>query len=375
MATSRVQSAIVLCLLAIAVNWVSSTSAAGNRLPYSLPQHVQNTTGLLGLLASVDKAMWPYELPKEAFLADGGALLKEQIALEINIAATQGQQVIKSIFKKGVQSTTPAATSNVPPTTSILPSSTPGASSTPAAIETLTPVPSTPPATSPEGTTPPPTTPQASTPAPTTPAPNTTTPASTSTFPQPACVNRTGYIRLLRAASGPAEYASRVLGNGGAQYVSTTTLADRLLVKFNNCSANASLPVVSLLQQNTNVAADLPFTGAIQGRDNTSPNLAVGNYNYLYFGNTAETPPGSPPVIGDNSYIRVIPRSLTIESTLWVFAPNDTFIARWVNTDGSTPTVFYWTQSGGMYMGGDQQAFFNRYPATVTPFTPKFEDA
>ena len=184
-----------------------------------------------------------------------------------------------------------------------------------------------------------------------------------------------GYIRLLNAAGGNAQYASRFLINNNAQYQYTTHLADRLLVTFNNCSANASLPVVSLLQQNTNVDADLPFTGAIQGRDDTNSNLAAGSYQYLYFGNTAQTPPGSPAIPGDNSYTRAFGNPRTIESTLWVFAPDDTFTARWVNSDGSTPTVFYWTQSLGMYMGGDQQAFSNRYPAPVFPFTPKFEDA
>lgn len=184
-----------------------------------------------------------------------------------------------------------------------------------------------------------------------------------------------GYIRLLRAAGGAAQYASRILIGNNALYQYTTDLADRLLVAVNNCSATASLPVVSLLQQNTNANTDLPFTGAIQGRESTDSNLAAGNFNYLYFGNTAETPPGSPALPGDNSYTRGFSLSRTIESTLWVFAPDDTFTARWVNSDGSTPTVFYWTQGVILYMGGDQQAFFSRFPSTVTPFTLKFEDA
>ena len=32
----------------------------------------------------------------------------------------------------------------------------------------------------------------------------------------------------------------------------------------------------------------------------------------------------------------------------------------------ATPALQTWTQSGGLYIGGDQSAFFARYPAPVT---------
>ncbi|KAG8942476.1 hypothetical protein FRC04_003644 [Tulasnella sp. 424] len=186
-------------------------------------------------------------------------------------------------------------------------------------------------------------------------------------------VTRAGIIEVHNAANDALlGYISKNLVNGGAQFGYDPAIANALLVSFQTpAGATGTVPTMDITAVNSNPS--WPLLGLVQGRDDTSSDIAAGSYQYLYLGGISNpgTQPNDPPTLITNSYFIGAPR--TAESAVWSFNTADnTLSLQWVNTDSSKPTMNVWTQSTGLYAGGDQGAFFSRYPAPVTAVTYKF---
>jgi len=176
-----------------------------------------------------------------------------------------------------------------------------------------------------------------------------------------------GVIEVHNSANGNLlGYIGKNLGNGGAQFVYDPALSNALVVSFQTVQGGpATQTHLDISMQNSNPS--WPLLGLVQGRDDTTSDLSSGSYQYLYLGGVDNpgTQPGDKPTSIDNSYFIGSPR--TAETAVWTFfSSNNTLFPQWINTDGTSPVVQQWTQSTGLYSGGDQNAFFARFPAPVT---------
>ncbi|KAH8814554.1 hypothetical protein DL96DRAFT_416441 [Flagelloscypha sp. PMI_526] len=180
-----------------------------------------------------------------------------------------------------------------------------------------------------------------------------------------------GIIEVHNADNGNLiGYISKNLVNGGAQFGYDPSIANALLVSFElPAGATSGSPQIHNLNSNP----DWPLLGLVQGRDDTDSNVKPGSYQYLYIGGVANpgTQPGDGPTLIDNSYF--IGAARTAETSVWTFdAATGSLTLTWVNEDGTLPDLQVWTQSTGLYAGGDKAAFVARYPAPATSVTYKF---
>lgn len=195
--------------------------------------------------------------------------------------------------------------------------------------------------------------------------------SSPSTVPPPVTITHTGIVEVHNAANGNLlGYISKNLGNGGAQFVYDPSVANALLVSFPTDSSGSGTDIdISMANSNPS----WPFLGLVQGRDDSDSNLRAGSYQYGYLGGVANpgTQPGDRPTLIGNSYFIGSPR--TAETAVWTFdGASGKLTPVWINQDGTTPALQSFTQSTGLYIGGDQSAFFARFPAPVTAITYKF---
>jgi len=185
----------------------------------------------------------------------------------------------------------------------------------------------------------------------------------------PVKVTHAGIIEVHNAANGNLlGYISKNLVNGGAQLGYDPSVANALLVSFQTDGSGKGTDIdISMGNSNPN----WPLLGLIQGRDDTDSNFQSGSYQYGYLGGVSNpgTQPGDRPALIDNSYFIGSPR--TAETAVWTF-DGTYFVPVWINGDGTTPALQTWTQSTGLYIGGDQGAFVARYPAPATAVTYKF---
>lgn len=193
-----------------------------------------------------------------------------------------------------------------------------------------------------------------------------------STVPQPPVkITYAGIIEVHNAANGNLlGYISKNLVNGGAQLGYDPSVANALLVSFQTDSSGSGTTLdISMTNSNPN----WPLLGLIQGRDDSTSNFATGSYQYGYLGGVDNpgTQPGDRPTLIGNSYFIGSPR--TAETAVWTFnGATGKLTPVWINQDGTTPALQTWTQSTGLYIGGDQGAFVARYPAPATAVTYKF---
>jgi len=190
-----------------------------------------------------------------------------------------------------------------------------------------------------------------------------------SSVPPPVTITHAGIIEVHNAANGNLlGYIGKNLVNGGAQLGIDPSIANALLVSFPTDGTGKGNDIdVSIANSNPS----WPLLGLIQGRDDTDSNFKAGSFEYGYLGGVANpgTQPGDGPTLISNSYFIGSPR--TAETAVWTFDGTN-LTPVWINQDGTTPALQTWTQSTGLYIGGDQSAFFARYPAPVTAVTYKF---
>ncbi|KAF9646479.1 hypothetical protein BDM02DRAFT_3188819 [Thelephora ganbajun] len=162
--------------------------------------------------------------------------------------------------------------------------------------------------------------------------------------PEPKTIHHRG-IQIKRSSD------NSVLG-----YVSSSTSAgaylysniNRALVVTFETDQTGSGTQLDLIPENSDIPNSKSL-GLAQGIGNTNSVLSPGSYNYVYLASTHLSPP-----------------PWTFDSATGTLAP------RWVNPDGSLPNVQYFVQNGVIYVGGDEAAFYARYPVAVTSITFEF---
>ncbi|KAJ3487310.1 hypothetical protein NLJ89_g11725 [Agrocybe chaxingu] len=189
--------------------------------------------------------------------------------------------------------------------------------------------------------------------------------ARAETSPVPKVTYR-GKIEVMRQDNGaPLGYVSASVING-AQYRYQAE-ASALIVTVDLPTGQTSGEGLTLTTQNSDIG--FPLLGLIQGRDNTTPNIASGSFHYLYLGGVSSpgTPPDSAPTTIPNSYTSASGLSRVAESAVWnLDIATGALSPQWTNTDLSQPDMQFWTQSTALYSGADAAAFNSRYPSPVT---------
>ena len=191
-----------------------------------------------------------------------------------------------------------------------------------------------------------------------------------STIASAAPITYHATIDVHRASDGTVlGFLSRnTFGGGSAQSTFDSNVANALVVNF-TLDGVTSASGINLLTENSSTPA-FAYLGLVQGRDDTDSILQAGSFHYAYVANTNQTPPNSTPQTVGNAYTAATGRSRTSESGVWnVDVVTGVLGLVWTNPDGSTPPLALFLQSNALYVGGDQGAFNNRFPAPVTPFT------
>jgi len=182
------------------------------------------------------------------------------------------------------------------------------------------------------------------------------------TPPQPGNVIHRGTIRVKNRDDGTVlgYVSSSTLKTG--QYRYEPDISQALIVRFET-DGTGSGTQLCVVPENSDIPG---FLGLVQGRDDDTSDLSSGSFQYVYLAGTSKTGPGSTPESVGNSYTSATGLSRTAESAVWTYDSGTGSISpHWVNTDKSTPEVQYFVQSTAVYIGGDQDAFFKKFPAPV----------
>ncbi|KAH7339075.1 hypothetical protein B0J17DRAFT_717496 [Rhizoctonia solani] len=84
--------------------------------------------------------------------------------------------------------------------------------------------------------------------------------------------------------------------------------------------------------------ADVSMFGGIIGFTTANDNLATGSHHYAYIGLTPQTPAGSIPIKGTNSFDQVQNFERKVQSAIWSFdLSTKQLTPQWVNTNKATP--------------------------------------
>ncbi|KAG8695894.1 hypothetical protein FRC11_001127 [Ceratobasidium sp. 423] len=130
-----------------------------------------------------------------------------------------------------------------------------------------------------------------------------------------------GYLSSTRNSHG--EYGT--LQNSPSGAVSVAFSASR------TNSKELSLKVVG-------AGADMPMFGGIIGFTTSNDNLAAGTHHYAYIGLTTQTPSGSVPLKGTNSFDKIQNFERKVQSAIWSFdSTTKRLVPQWVNTNKATP--------------------------------------
>lgn len=169
----------------------------------------------------------------------------------------------------------------------------------------------------------------------------------------------TGYIEVNNATTFIGDTF-----NSFGEYTTTSSLADALAVSFDPSSSPFSITVT-----NNPASSSYPYLGGIQGYGSTNANLGSGSYNYSFLGGTVATSPGATPATDGNSFTAATSISEAIESAIWSISSGDALTAQWINTDGSSPTTYVVTATGGgneVVLTGDPTTFGSAFDGETT---------
>jgi len=147
--------------------------------------------------------------------------------------------------------------------------------------------------------------------------------------------------------------------NATGQYAVTPTYANRLMVSFSDATAPF------LISIDTYPVAGYPYLGSINGVA-SGPDLGAGSSNHVAIGATTSTAPGVGPAVGDNSYTAATTLAETIQSSIWSASGSNVLSAQWLNTDLSSPSIYYrLTADNILVMTSDVAAFETAFGPTT----------
>lgn len=145
---------------------------------------------------------------------------------------------------------------------------------------------------------------------------------------------------LAKAGSGTIGYLSRQLNIFGEYGTFQPNQDGALEISFTYTPGSAA-PLD--MRPDNGVTQAFPYVGGVISApsDLGSNNFGPGTDHYAYIAATKQTPSGSPPVSGDNSYATATGTPSSYESRIWLFDPVTNAIrVQWVNDDGTTPTTY-----------------------------------
>ncbi|CAE6422963.1 unnamed protein product [Rhizoctonia solani] len=132
----------------------------------------------------------------------------------------------------------------------------------------------------------------------------------------------------------PLGYLSSTKNSFGEYGILQESPSGALSVTFSASRSNSrelSLRVVE-------AGGDISMFGGIIGFTTSNDNLAAGSHHYAYIGLTPQTPSGSVPVKGANSFDQVQDFERKVQSAIWSYnSATRQFSPQWVNTNMTTP--------------------------------------
>ncbi|KAH7339076.1 hypothetical protein B0J17DRAFT_717497 [Rhizoctonia solani] len=114
----------------------------------------------------------------------------------------------------------------------------------------------------------------------------------------------------------------------------------------------------------TGAEVEMPMLGGITGFFNEGDDLVSGSYHYAYMGLTSQTPSGSAPQIGANSFDKMNDYDRKVESAIWTFDfATRQVIPQWVNADKSTPknSMVYVDKQNALVITADKAMFLEKF--------------
>ncbi|KAF9786807.1 hypothetical protein BJ322DRAFT_1019393 [Thelephora terrestris] len=191
--------------------------------------------------------------------------------------------------------------------------------------------------------------------------------------PDPNTISHHGIIQVINAASGAVlgYISDSSMKRAQLRYQPGTDSALKVAFKTDKTGSGTNL---NLVMKNSDTGFGL--LGLVQGNTDTDAVLSSGSSQFAVLAGVAKpgTTPGSTPSKINSSYSSVYETMMTAETAIWTFdAVHGTLSPRWVNPDGSLPTVQPFTQSDdAIYVSGDVDAFGAAHKSTPTVITLKF---
>ncbi|CAE6441037.1 unnamed protein product [Rhizoctonia solani] len=152
-------------------------------------------------------------------------------------------------------------------------------------------------------------------------------------FLTPFASQTTCRLRVYRG-SKPLGYLSSTRNSYGEYGTLQDSSSGALSVAFSaskSSSKELSLKVVG-------ASAEISMFGGIIGFTTSNDNLVTGSHHYAYIGLTPQTPSGSFPVKGTNSFDQVQNFERKVQSAIWSYdSATKQLSPQWVNTNKATP--------------------------------------
>ncbi|KAJ7304520.1 hypothetical protein DFH08DRAFT_1089225 [Mycena albidolilacea] len=180
-------------------------------------------------------------------------------------------------------------------------------------------------------------------------------------------VSYTANIQVTETGSGSVlGYVSSSM-NAFGEYSLQDGQTGALSVTFSYQPEDVSAPLDVTIN---NVAYDgsPTFFGGIKGFGSASSDLVSGSSNYCFLGSTVQTPSGTGPTDGANSFTDKTRIAEQIESAIWHYDPATASLTpQWFNSDSSAPATTLVYMAGEQAFGfvGDFAAFTNSYGPTA----------
>ncbi|CAE6463312.1 unnamed protein product [Rhizoctonia solani] len=159
--------------------------------------------------------------------------------------------------------------------------------------------------------------------------------------------------------STPLQYVSFKLNEFGEYGILTKSTTKALEVTFIHRNNSQRMDMMV-----TGGYTDTPMLGGISGFFNEGEDLNLGSHHYTYVGLTAQTPSGSTPQTGANSFDTIKDYERKIESVIWLFdSATKQVTPQWINTDKSAPKnyLIYINKQNVIIITADKDKFVAKF--------------
>ncbi|KAG9118920.1 hypothetical protein FRC07_006309 [Ceratobasidium sp. 392] len=168
---------------------------------------------------------------------------------------------------------------------------------------------------------------------------------------------------LVTAFGHSYGYLSPAFNDFGEYGLFQSNTTEALVLSFSY--SRASPKQLDAVVTNGPAATTYPYFGAAVGFASRDSSLGPGDSDYLFVVGTSQTPPGSLPVEGNNTFSVATDVPAAYQSAIWSLDLETLYItAEWVNSDGSVPTtsfVYADDENHALLITGDAEALRNDF--------------